>query len=152
MYLLDTNVVSELRKPRRNPNVVSWIGAAPLDGLHLSVITIGEIAKGISQQRRVATDSATASADALQAWLEGLLADYAGRIIEIDVAIATRWGRLCDANPQFPTDMLLAATALDRGLTVATRNVEHFRPSGVPVLDPFLRMRVRARPPTRRPS
>lgn len=137
MYLLDTNVLSEHRKPRRNPNVVRWIGAVPADGLHLSVITIGEIAKGISQQRRAGTTAATTSADALQAWLEGLLADYASRIIEVDVAIATRWGRLCDAHPQFPTDMLLAATALDRGLTVATRNVAHFRPSGVPVVDPF---------------
>ena len=137
MYLLDTNILSELRKPRRNPNVVNWVAAVPADGLHLSVITIGEIAKGISQQRRIGTASATANADALQGWLEGLLADHAGRIIRIDVAIATRWGRLCDAHPQFPTDMLLAATALDRGLTVATRNVDHFRPSGVPVRDPF---------------
>lgn len=137
MYLLDTNVLSELRKPRRNTNVVSWIGAVPPDGLYLSVITVGEIAKGISQQRRAGTASATASADALQTWLEGLLVDYATRIIEVDVAIATRWGRLCDAHPHFPTDMLLAATALDRGLTVATRNIAHFRPSGVPVIDPF---------------
>jgi len=52
-------------------------------------------------------------------------------------AIATRWGRLCDAHPQFPTDMLIAATALDRDLTVATRNVDHFQPSGVSVVDPF---------------
>jgi len=139
MYLLDTNILSELRKPRRNPNVVSWIAAVPAEGLHLSVITIGEIAKGISRQRRAGTASATASADALQAWLEGLLADYAGRIIEVDIPIATRWGRLCDAHPQFPTDMLLAATALDRGLSVVTRNVDHFRPSGVPVLDPFMK-------------
>ena len=55
----------------------------------------------------------------------------------MDVTIATRWGRLCDAHPQFPTDMLLAATALDLGLTVATRNVDHFRPSGVTVVNPF---------------
>lgn len=137
MYLLDTNILSELRRPRRNPNVVSWIAAVPADGLYLSVITIGEIAKGISKQRRAGTASAAANADALQAWLEGLLADYAGRIVGVDVAIATRWGRLCDAHPQFPTDMLLAATALDRGLTVATRNGDHFRPSGVAVIDPF---------------
>ena len=137
MYLRDTNVLSELRKPRRNPNVVKWIKAVSPDGLHLSVITIGEVAKGIARQRRTGTATAAANADALQAGLEGPLADYAGRIIEVDVPIATRWGRLCDVHPQFPTDMLLAATALDRGLIVATRNVAHFRPSGVPVVDPF---------------
>jgi predicted nucleic acid-binding protein len=137
MYLLDTNVVSELRKPHRNTNVVTWMATAPADGLYLSVITVGEIAKGIAKQLRAGTPEASASADALQAWLDGLLASYAGRIIEVNLAIATRWGRLCDAHPQFPTDMLLAATALDRGLTVATRNVDHFRPSGVSVVDPF---------------
>ncbi len=148
MYLLDTNVLSELRKPRRNPNVVSWVRAVPADGLYLSVVTVGEVAKGISKQRRAGTPAAAAQADALQAWLEGLLADYAGRIIEVDVAIATRWGRLCDAHPQFPTDLLLAATALDRGLTVATRNGDHFRPCGVEVVDPFTkRSRDDASPP-----
>lgn len=137
MYLLDTNVLSELRKARRNPNVVSWIAAVPADELHLSVITIGEIAKGIAKQRRVASASAIAHADALQGWLEGLLVDYAQRIIAIDISIATRWGRLCEAHPQLATDMLLAATALDHELTVATRNTNHFRPSGVPVINPF---------------
>ena len=137
MYLLDTNVVSELRKPRRNPNVVRWIGSVPADGLHLSVITIGEIAKGIAKQRRVGTPSATAKADALQSWMEGLLTDHADRVLDVDVLIATRWGRLCDAYPNFATDMLLAATAFQHGLIVATRNVAHFRPCGVPVIDPF---------------
>lgn len=138
MYLLDTNILSELRKPRRNLHVVEWIGAATSDRLYLSVITIGEIAKGVAKQRRAGTPQANAHADALQAWLEGLLAEYGGRIVPVDVPIATRWGRLCDAHPQFPTDMLIAATALDRGLTVATRNVDHFRPSGVPVFNPFV--------------
>jgi predicted nucleic acid-binding protein len=137
VYLLDTNVLSELRKPRRNANLVRWMAAAPADELYLSVITVGEIAKGISRQRRAGTAAAATSAEALQAWLEGLLANYAGRIIAVDVAIATRWGRLCDAHPQFPTDMLIAATALDRGFTVVTRNVRHFQPSGVGVVDPF---------------
>lgn len=137
MFLLDTNVVSELRKPRPHPGVVRWIAEAPADGLYLSVITIGEIAKGIARQRRIDTERAVAGADGLQAWLEGLLADYSERIIDVSVAIATRWGRLCDAHPEHATDMLLAATALDRGMTVATRNVDHFRPSGVPLVDPF---------------
>ena len=98
---------------------------------------VGEIARGIAKQRRIGTEQSIAHADALQTWLEGLLADYSQRILPVDVAIATRWGRLCDAHPQHPTDMLIAATALDHGLTVVTRNVAHFRPAGVPVVDPF---------------
>jgi toxin FitB len=138
-YLLDRNVVSELQKPHRDTNVVSWMSSAPADGLYLSVITIGEIAKGIAKQRRTGGESAVSRADALQTWLEGLLAEYSSRILEVDVAVATRWGRLCDAHPELPTDMLLAATALDHRLTVATRNVAHFRPAGVPVVNPFER-------------
>lgn len=134
-YLLDTNIISELRKPRRSPAVLEWITAAAPDGLYLSVVTIGEITKGIAKRRRTGGDAA---AESLQAWLEGLLATYADRIIPIDVPIAARWGRLCDAHPQLATDMLLAATALDRGLTVATRNVEHFQVAGVEVVNPFL--------------
>jgi hypothetical protein len=101
------------------------------------VITIAEIAKGIARQRRAGTESSIAYAEALQSWLEGLLANHSNRILEVDVAVATRWGRLCDAHPQFPTDMLIAATALDHGLTVATRNVDHFVPAGVPAVNPF---------------
>lgn len=138
MYLLDTDIVSELRKPRRDPRVVAWIAAVPSDGLYLSVITAGEIAKGIAKQRRLGTVQAKAHADALQAWLDGLLADYANRILPVNVSIATRWGRLCDTHPQFPTDMLLAATALDHDLAVVTRNVNHFRPSGVRAINPFV--------------
>jgi predicted nucleic acid-binding protein len=137
MYLLDTNIVSELRKPGRNPRVIKWIASVPPDSLYLSVITVGEVAKGIAKQRRFATEPAIAHADALQSWMEGLLIDYGDRILPVDVGIATRWGRLCDVHPQFATDMLLAATALERGLAVVTRNVEHLALSGVPVVDPF---------------
>jgi predicted nucleic acid-binding protein len=137
MYLLDTNVISELRKPNRSQNVVRWMSRVPADGLYLSVVTVGEIAKGIAKLRRAATESSVAHADALQSWLEGLLASHSGRILDVDVAVATRWGRLCDAHPQLPTDMLIAATALNHGLSVATRNVDHFTVAGVPVVNPF---------------
>jgi predicted nucleic acid-binding protein len=133
-YLLDTNVVSELRKSRRSASVVEWIAGVAADELFISVITVGEIAKGIAKRQR-AEDAA--AAEALQAWLEGLLSSYADRVIPVDVPIATRWGRLSDAHPQLATDMLLAATALDRGLTVATRNVDHFAVANVPVVNPF---------------
>jgi predicted nucleic acid-binding protein len=134
-YLLDTNVISELRRPKRSAAVVEWVGALATDGLFISVVTVGEIAKGIAKRRRM---SGAVAADALQSWLEGLLAMYADRIIPVDVPIATRWGRLCDVHPQLATDMLLAATALDRELTIATRNTDHFRLAGVPVVDPFV--------------
>jgi predicted nucleic acid-binding protein len=137
MYLLDANVISELRKPRRSSNVVRWVSSVPAEQLYLSVITIGEIAKGIAKQRRAGATSSIAHAEALQSWLEGLLSNHSGKILAVDVAVATRWGRLCDAHPQFPTDMLIAATALDHGLTVATRNIDHFLPAGVPVVNPF---------------
>jgi toxin FitB len=134
-YLVDTNIISELRKPRRSPAVVEWVASVPHEQLYISVITIGEITKGIARQRRTAGGLATA--DALQGWLDGLLATYADRIIAVDVSIAARWGRLCDLHPQLATDMLLAATALDRRLTVATRNTEHFAAADVPVVNPF---------------
>ena len=132
-YLLDTNVVSELRKRRRSEKVARWVSALAEDSAFVSVITIGEIAKGIARRRR--TDAGTRDADALQAWLEGLLALYSDRVLPIDVPIATRWGRLCDRHPELATDMLLAATALERGLTVATRNVAHFRMVDVPAVN-----------------
>ena len=93
-FLIDTNVISELRKTRRSPAVVEWITSVQAEQLHISVITIGEITKGIARQRRTA--GGIAAADDLQAWLEGLLMTYADRIIPVDIPIAARWGRLCD--------------------------------------------------------
>lgn len=133
MFLLDTNVVSELRKPRPDPHVVSWMGALPSGSAFLSVITVGEIARGIAQRRR----DNPAHADTLQDWLDRLLSDYGDRVLAVDAPIAMRWGVLVDAHPQFAVDMLLAATALEHGLTLATRNEEHIRPSGAAVVNPF---------------
>jgi predicted nucleic acid-binding protein len=104
------------------------------DEAYLSVITIGEITKGIARRQR---DHGSREADELQAWLDGLLTAYADRIIPVDIVIAARWGRLCDQHPQLATDMLLAATALERDLTIATRNVTHFSVASVPTLNPF---------------
>ncbi len=133
MYLLDTNIVSELRRPRPDQRVLAWIGNVPPDSTYLSVITLGEIAKGVAKSGRTGQPHA----QALAAWLERLTADYGERVLPIDAAIALRWGRLVDDHPQFPVDMLLAASAIERGLTVVTRNEAHFAPSGVAVLNPF---------------
>ena len=100
--------------------------------LFLSVVSIGEVERGISQQER--RDPAFAHALAL--WLDSVLALYGSHILPVDVA-ARRWGRLSDAPGHESADLLIAATALEHGLTVATRNVRHFKPAGVPVMDPF---------------
>jgi len=99
------------------------------------VLTVGEIARGIAQRRTDNPDHA----DALQAWLDRLRTDYAERLVAVDADIAVRWGVLVDAHPQFPVDMLIAATAIERGLTVATRNEDHFRLARVPIVNPFKR-------------
>jgi predicted nucleic acid-binding protein len=137
LYLVDTNVLSELRRSRRSPEVVAWLAGVPADGLYLSVVTVGEIAKGIAKVRRGRSTKAAVEADALQSWLEGLLSEHSQRILPVTVPIATRWGRLCDVHPELATDMLIAATALEHDLTVATRNVDHFRPAYVRIVNPF---------------
>ena len=137
MYLLDTNVLSEAGKRDPNPHVLRWIMSVAEESLFLSVVTIGEITQGIARLRRTGSAEADNDADWIQSWLDGLLANHSDQILGIDIGIAGRWGRLCEAHPQFETDMLLAATALEHGLTVATRNVDHFRGSGVRVVNPF---------------
>jgi hypothetical protein len=133
VYLLDTMVLSELRKPRRHPGVVSWLRTVRETDLFLSVVTVGEVEKGIAKQQRRDAKFATRLAD----WLDGVLEDYASRIVPIDVNIARRWGRLADAHGHSGADLLIAATALEHGLSVVTRNVRHFAGMGAVVLDPF---------------
>jgi toxin FitB len=132
MYLLDTMILSELRKTRRDPRLVAWLqGVRPAD-LYLSVITIGEIEKGIAKQRR----RDPAFARRLAAWLDGVLRHYAARVLPVDVNVARRWGRLADAHGHAGADLLIAATALEHGLTVVTRNTRHFERTGAVLLDP----------------
>ena len=133
MYLIDTVVLSELRKRDRNPSVVAWIEAQRTSDLFLSVITVGEIERGIERQRP--TDPAFAMA--LYNWLDRLLILYADHIVGIDLSTARRWGRLSAEIGHTGADLMIAATALEHGLAVATRNTRHFTPMGVSVLDPF---------------
>jgi predicted nucleic acid-binding protein len=132
-YLIDTNIVSELRKPSPDPNVTTWIGSVGSEDLYLSVVTIGEIEKGVQKQLRL-NPSAGRN---LRAWLETLLEKYGDRVVPVDVAIARRWGVFCDAHPGLETDMLIAATAIERQLIVVTRNVRHFAAAGLTVVNPF---------------
>jgi predicted nucleic acid-binding protein len=133
MYLLDTDVISELRRRRRNRNVVAWISNVSAADLFLSVMTIGEIELGIARQRVRNPSFAKDLAD----WLEVTLRAYEERILPLTVGIARRWGRLAAQLGNRQLDLAIAATALEHGLTVVTRNVSDFEPTGVTVLDPF---------------
>jgi predicted nucleic acid-binding protein len=135
MFLLDTVVISEFRRPprRRSRNVVQWIGRVASQDLFISVLTVGEIERGIERQRE--TDPAFS--DNLLTWLDLVLRAYEGRILPVTVAIARRWGRLSHRIGNKGLDLAIAATALEHGLTVATRNVAHFAPTGVAVINPF---------------
>ena len=133
MYLLDTDVISELRRRRRNRNVVAWISNVSAADLFLSVVTIGEIELGIARQRVRNPSFAKDLAD----WLEVTLRAYEERILPLTVGIARRWGRLAAQLGNKQLNLAIAATALEHGLTVVTRNVSDFEPTGVTVLDPF---------------
>jgi len=135
MFLLDTVIVSELRKKRPDGGVVRWISKQQEDQLHLSVVTLGEIERGIEKRRKDDTEFA----DALAAWLESLMRLYADRILPVTPGVARRWGRLSAQLGHDGADLLIAATALTHGLTVVTRNAAHFKPTGVSLINPFSR-------------
>ena len=133
MYLLDTMVLSELRKPRRDPGLVRWLESLRPTDLYLSVMTIGEVEKGIARQQRLDPAFAGRLAD----WLDDVLRHYAARILAVDVSVARRWGRLADAHGHAGADLLIAATALEHGLAVVTRNLRHFEGTGTALVNPF---------------
>jgi predicted nucleic acid-binding protein len=135
MFLIDTVTLSELRKRQRDPKVVAWFERQRTADLFLSVISIGEIERGIARQRA----SDPGFADALAAWLDRVLTLYGERIIAFDLRAARRWGALSAALGNDSADLMIAATALEHGLTVVTRNVSDFAPTGAAVVDPFSR-------------
>lgn len=133
-YLLDTNVISELRKGERgNPFVRAWFSGLEDEEIHLSVLTIGEIRRGVENVRRRDPDSAAA----LDSWLARLSEVHRDRILPVDRAIADEWGRMNVPNPMPVVDGLLAATAKVSGLTFATRNLADVEGSGIELVDPF---------------
>jgi len=132
-YLLDTCIVSELRRATCNPGVAAWISNIDPDEAFLSVITLGEIRRGIELHR----SKDPRAAGALERWLGGLESHYEARILPITSAVADRWGRLSPTQPLPVSDGLIAATGLEHKLTIVTRNVDDFRRSGVNTLNPF---------------
>ena len=133
-YLIDTNVLSELRRKRPDPRVVSWLQARPRQSLFLSVLVLGEIRKGIE---RITVDSRR---QALLSWLEVELPNYfLGRLLAVDAPTADRWGRLMASTgrPLPAVDGLLAATALQHDLTMVTRNSKDFAGLNLQLINPW---------------
>jgi toxin FitB len=133
-FLLDTNIVSELTKKRPSANVAAWFQQVPSTDLFLSVITLGEIRKGIELKRATNPPAAVQ----FETWLQTLTLRYRSRILTFDADTSDRWGRIMAAHPDVPVeDGQLSATALQHGLTLVTRNVRHIAPTGVDYLNPF---------------
>jgi hypothetical protein len=133
MYLLDTNVLSALRRPDRAPRVVAWLQGRPDASLFLSVITLGEIERGIRMQEGA---NPTFAAD-LRAWVDRTTRLFSDRILPFGPEDARIWGRLSHDIGHNGADLMIAATALAHGAVVVTRNTEDFRPTGVRLENPF---------------
>jgi toxin FitB len=135
VYLLDTNIVSELRKgARADPGVRKFFADASTQRLFLSVITIGELRKGVERLRNRGD---APQAKLLEDWLGGVLEQYEESILPFDQEVAQLWAYMLARAEQNPIDKQLAATALLYGLTLVTRNVRHVRGTGVIAMDPF---------------
>ena len=132
MYLLDTNIVSELRKPRPQAAVISWLENVDDSDLHISVVTLGEIQAGIEITR----EQDAAKAAEIEAWADQVAAAY--NVLPMDAATFRQWAKLMHRQSDTVyEDVMIAATALVHKLTVVTRNVGDFRRFGVPMLNPF---------------
>ena len=138
MVILDTNVVSELRKVRAgkaDPNVAAWAASVDATTLYLSAITLMEIELGVT----AAEHRDEAQGSMLRIWLEShVLPEFADRVLPVDTAVALRCARLHVPDQRSERDALIAATALVHGMGVATRNVADFEPTGVALINPWL--------------
>jgi len=133
-FLLDTNILSELRKGRRaSTRVVAWIESVDDEDLWTSVLVIGELRQGV--ERRRVRDPVTAAH--LERWLDTIIESYGDRLLSIDNAVADRWGRMNVPDPLPVIDGLLVATAMTHDLTLVTRNIRDIRRTGVKHLNPF---------------
>ena len=133
-YLLDTNVVSELRKKEPDPHVVRWFEAVESADLYISVLVVGEIRKGIERLRRRGDNR---QASTLDRWLGELKDEFGNRLVSVSTAIAERWGTLSAGQPLTVVDGLLAATAIEHGLTLVTREHGALTTTGAVLLDPW---------------
>jgi toxin FitB len=133
-FLIDTNIISEIRKGDRcDPAVASWWATVAEDDLWLSALVLGEIRKGIELARRRTPQKAAA----LEVWLADVIAGFGDRVLPVDIAVAEEWGRMNAVRPVSVIDALLAATAKANGLTLVTRNEADVADLGIEILNPF---------------
>lgn len=132
-YLLDTNIISEVRKRTVDPGVTDWFGKVPASRRFISVLTFGEIRAGIERLRH----RDLRQAESIEEWYLRLVVAYGNRTITVTRSVAEEWGRLCGARPRPGIDTYLAATARVHDFTLVTRNVKDFLDCDVRVLDPF---------------
>jgi len=133
-YLIDTNIISEIRKGDRcNPNVAAWYAAIDENEIYLSVLVLGEVRKGIERTR----PHDPAQAQALEKWLSAIKRAFADRILPVDRRVAEEWGLMSAKRPVPSVDALLAATAKVHRMTLATRNIGDVADLGADVLNPF---------------
>jgi len=133
-YLLDTNIISEIRKgPRCHPNVAAWYSNLEEESLYLSVLVLGEIQKGIEGLR----GRDAGKANVLDLWLEQLQISFQSQILPVDIAISQEWGRLSSLHTVPVIDGLLAATATAHRLVLVTRNTRDFADLGIKLINPF---------------
>lgn len=131
--MLDTNVISEVRKPRGDERVRRWISSVPVEDLYLSVLTLGEVRRGIGLLER----KDPVQAEVYGAWLATVLRNYADRVIPVDAEVAEEWGSINAWGPVPVVDGLMAATARVRNMTFVTRNTSDVARTGVRLLNPF---------------
>ncbi len=132
-YLLDTNVISEARRPRGDDRVKRWISSVPVEDLYLSVLTLGEVRRGIG----LLEGRDPVQAEVYEAWLSTVLRDYADRIVPVDAETAEEWGSMNVPSPVPVVDGLMAATAKVRNMTFVTRNTSDVARTGARLLNPF---------------
>jgi predicted nucleic acid-binding protein len=133
-FLLDTDILSAIRRKQRDQNLEKWLLSINSLDVYISVVTIGEVERGITQQQR----NNPAFAEDLQRWLDTILQRYQQRILPLSISIAQRWGRLSAELGHNSADLMIAATALEHNLIVATRNTRHFEPTQVGLINPYL--------------
>jgi predicted nucleic acid-binding protein len=133
-YLLDANVLSETRRKRPDRGVIDFLSGVDAGGLYLSVLTLGELRKGVAARSRIDR----AAARHIEAWVDGLELEFTDRVLSVVGATARRWGEL-SSGPSVPViDTLIAATGLRHGLILVTRNTHDVKSTGVPLVNPWL--------------